>query len=68
MHQSRHRLRRPNRQWGCMTGGLMVQVTAVLAVAEAVVDIAVGDITELQVCRTCRTPGDPTTPRSRVTN
>ena len=46
----------------------MVQVTAVLAVAEAVVDIAVGDITELQVCRTCRTPGDPTTPRSRVTN
>jgi hypothetical protein len=45
----------------------MVKVTAALAV-EAVVDMPVGDITELQVCRTCRIPGDPAVPRSRVTN
>jgi hypothetical protein len=38
-----------------MTGGLMVQTAAVAAAV--VVDIPVGDITELQGCRTCRTPG-----------
>ncbi len=53
MHQSRHRLRnrKPKRRW-CMTGGLMVQVPT----AAVVVDIPVGDITELQVCRTVGSP------------